>query len=266
MRGTAFREELCPLLWENRTMLRFRRIPKTIVLLTTLLLTSNAAQAARPRAGTRLPDAAVNDAPPDAVALASTDRTPANKSGTGEFTLGSAAAVTATKAVISSPPFEVGDSVFYNIVLTNNGTGTQLDNPGDEFTDTLPTGLTLVNATATSGTITMAASTVTWNGTIASSGGFFSISIEAVIDSGTAGQTLSNQGAYSYDGDGNGTNESSGTTDDPNLPGSADPTDITVGGPPSVVEVPTLSTFGSGGLAVLLAGLSIAILRRKRSA
>jgi len=195
-----------------------------------------------------------------------TDPTPGNNSANDTTTVASAAAVTATKSVISSPPYEPGDSIFYNIVLTNNGSGTQLDNPGDEFTDTLPAGLTLVTATATSGTIGTVGNTVTWNGSIAASGGFFSISIEATIDAGTNGQTISNQGLFNFDADGNGTNESSGTTDDPNVPGGADPTDITVGLPPSVVEIPALSAFGFGALTLLLAGFAIAILRRKRIA
>ena len=70
-------------------------------------------------------------------------------SATDPTAFGAAAAVSATKAVIGATAFEPGDTVFYNIVLTNNGTGTQLDNPGDEFTDVLPVGLTLVDATAT---------------------------------------------------------------------------------------------------------------------
>ena len=40
----------------------------------------------------------------------------------------------------------------YTVTLTNNGTDAQADNAGHEFTDVLPAGLTLVSATATSGT------------------------------------------------------------------------------------------------------------------
>lgn len=215
-----------------------RSVPQTIALLTTMLLIASGARAAQPAS------AASSDAP----------------SGVG------GPVVSATKAVIGATTFEPGDSVFYNIVLTNNGGSTQLDNPGDEFSDVLPIGLTLVNATATSGTIATLGNTVTWNGSIASSGGFFSISIEAVIDAGTAGQTLSNQGAYIYDADGDGTNETPGVTDDPTVPGGADPTDITVGQLPSIAEIPTLSGAGFAALALLLAGVAMAILRRKSTA
>src|SRR4051812_49888495 len=39
----------------------------------------------------------------------------------------------------------------YTTLFRSSGTGTQQDNPGNEFTDVLPAGLTLVSATATSG-------------------------------------------------------------------------------------------------------------------
>ena len=223
----------------------FRRAPKAIARFTTILLLATGASAAEPS-----PSPVPRGASPDAEAAA----------------FGAAAAISATKAVIGATTFEPGDSVFYNIVLTNSGNGTQLDNPGDEFTDVLPVGLTLVGATATAGTIATAGNTVTWNGSIASTGGFFSISVEALIDTGTAGQTLSNQGSFSYDGDGNGTNESAGVTDDPSVPGAADPTDIAVGQPPSIVEIPVLSGGGFAALVVLLGGFALATLRRKRTA
>ncbi len=221
-----------------------RRSPKTSARLTMILLLAIGASAAQP-------------------GLSAVQ--PVQNSATDTTSFGAAAVVSATKAVIGATTFEPGDTVHYNIVLTNNGSGTQLDNPGDEFSDVLPVGLTLVGATATAGTIATVGNTVTWNGSIASSGGFFSISIEALIDAGTAGQTLSNQGTFSYDGDGNGTNETSGVTDDPSLPGAADPTDIAVGPIPSIVEIPALSDSGFAALALLLAGLAMTILRRKRS-
>ena len=42
--------------------------------------------------------------------------------------------------------------ITYTVVLTNAGPNTQSDNPGDELTDVLPASLTLVSASATSGT------------------------------------------------------------------------------------------------------------------
>jgi uncharacterized repeat protein (TIGR01451 family) len=57
--------------------------------------------------------------------------------------------ITATKTVTGS--FVPGGSVDYTVTLTNTGTGAQIDNPGDEFTDTLPPQLTPQSASASSG-------------------------------------------------------------------------------------------------------------------
>ena len=145
-------------------------------------------------------------------------------------------------------------------MITNAGPAAQLDNPGDEFTDTLPAGLTLVTVSATSGTPGSAGNTATWNGSIAALASV-TITIEAVIDPGTAGLTISNQGTVNFDADGDGTNESSTTTDDPAAPGGADPTDIVVG-LPSVIEIPTLSGVGFAALALLLAAFAIGAIGR----
>ncbi len=132
------------------------------------------------------------------------------------------AVVGATKTV--SGTFTVGGTVTYTVILTNTGTSAQLDNPGNEFSDTLPAGLTLVNATATSGTAGMSGNTATWDGTLAPLGGTVTITITATINAGTQGTTISNQGGTSFDADGNGINESSGVTDDPGVAGTTDPT------------------------------------------
>ncbi|MEP7084034.1 MAG: M36 family metallopeptidase, partial [Betaproteobacteria bacterium] len=57
--------------------------------------------------------------------------------------------ITALKTVAGA--FRVGGNVTYTVIVTNNGTANQADNPGNEFTDVLPAGLTLVSAAATSG-------------------------------------------------------------------------------------------------------------------
>jgi len=124
-------------------------------------------------------------------------------------------------------------NVTYTVVLSNTGNGAQADNPGNEFTDVLPAGLTLISATATSGTAlaTVASNTATWNGSIAA-GGSVTITIQASINAGTSGMTISNQGSISYDADFNGTNESSAVTDDPGSQTANDPTSFVVGGVP----------------------------------
>jgi len=164
----------------------------------------------------------------------------------------------------------VGSTGTYTIVLSNVGQTPQADNPGNEFTDVLPANLTLVSATASSGTAvaTVATNTVTWNGSIAPSG-TVTITITARITSGAAGTVVSNQGTISYDGDNNGTNESTELTDDPAQQGAADPTSFTIAALPlAAIE----AAPGPGGqalalLILMLAGfgwLGLSVKRQKR--
>jgi uncharacterized repeat protein (TIGR01451 family) len=178
----------------------------------------------------------------------------------------SPAAVTGTMSVSGS--FAPGSNVTYTVVLTNNTASRaavkalQGDNPGPEFVDVLPAQLTLVSASATSGvaSATVATNTVTWDGSIPA-GGSVTITIVALIESGTTGQTITNQGTINFDADGNGTNESSGMTDSPALPGAADPTAfVALGG---VSEIPTLNEIGFAILCLLLAGAAFLRLRRR---
>ncbi len=196
-----------------------------------------------------------------------TDPNPGNNSATDSDTVNAApgAVVTGTKTV-SAGPYAVGGTVTYTVKLTNSGPGAQADNPGNEFTDVLPTGLALVSATATSGTAAAntGTNTITWNGSIPS-GGSVTITITATILSSAAGHTVSNQGSIAYDSDGNGTNESTAQTDDPGVPGAANPTSFTVASA-SLIDVPTLSTLGLALLALGLAILGFAMLKRRKSA
>ncbi len=140
----------------------------------------------------------------------------------------SKASVTGTKTVAGT--LVSGASVTYTVVLTNAGLGAQADNPGNEFTDVLPPTLTLVSAAASSGTAvaTVASNTVTWNGGIAASGSV-TITIVATVNVATLpGTVVSNQGSIAFDSDGNGSNESTTTTDDPAVAGTNDPTSFTV--------------------------------------
>ncbi len=122
----------------------------------------------------------------------------------------------------------VGGTVTYTTVLTNNGRS-HADNPGDEYTNTLPTGLTLVSASATSGT-TIAnpnTNTVSWNGSLAD-GGTTTITVTAIVDKSAAEQTLSNQGTIYFDSNGDGTNDATALSDDPDTAESGDPTLLTI--------------------------------------
>lgn len=140
----------------------------------------------------------------------------------------SKASVSGTKTVAGT--LVSGANVTYTIVLTNTGLSAQTDNPGNEFTDVLPPTLTLVSAAATSGTAVaaVASNTVTWNGGIAPSGSV-TITITATINTTTLpGTVVTNQGSIAFDSDGNGSNESTTTTDDPAAAGTNDPTSFTV--------------------------------------
>ncbi|HEX3553658.1 MAG TPA: carboxypeptidase regulatory-like domain-containing protein [Thermoanaerobaculia bacterium] len=196
-----------------------------------------------------------------------TDPTPGNNSATDTDTLTAVpgASVSGTKTVMGTGPFNVGDVITYTVTLTNSGTGAQADNPGNEFTDVLPPELALVSANASSGTAAAntGTNTVTWNGAIPLSG-TVTITITATILPAAAGNTVSNQGTIAFDGDGNGTNESTAQTDDPGVAGAANPTSIQVAAAPG--DIPTLSTFGLLLLGLVLAGLALAMLKRRKAA
>jgi uncharacterized repeat protein (TIGR01451 family) len=187
------------------------------------------------------------------VAAANTsDPNNANNSASATTQVVSPSAVSGTKTVTGT--FQEQGTVTYTIVVTNNGTSTQQDNPGDEFDDTLPTTLHLIDASATSGTAAanLGTNTVSWNGSIAP-GASVTITIHAKIATGTAGSTISNQGTVHFDADGNGTNESTAQT-----------TNGTGGGATTfqvdpLAEVPTLSPLG---LVFLLLLLAVLVLRR----
>jgi uncharacterized repeat protein (TIGR01451 family) len=196
-----------------------------------------------------------------------TDPTPGNNSATDSDTLTAPPGASLSGTKTAAGPFTPGSALVYAVVLTNNGTGAQGDNPGNEFTDILPAGLTLVSATATSGTAlaTAATRTVTWNGSIPA-GGSVTITINATIDASIApGTTLTNQGTFAYDADGNGTNEASGVTDSPAAGGAADPTTFQVQGGSVPPPIPTLDEVGLMLLALLLAMGGAVMLRRRRA-
>ncbi len=194
---------------------------------------------------------------------ATIDPTPGNESATATTNVLSPASVTATKAV--SGQFTPGGTVTYTVVLSNSSGSAQADNPGDEFTDVLPSQLTLVSATATSGTAvaTVATNTVTWNGSIPANGSV-TVTLTATLNAGiTPGTTVTNQGSFAYDADGNGTNEAAGSTDDPLAAGGANPTIFIAGASTSPAEIPTLNEVGLALLALLLALGGAALLRRR---
>ncbi len=171
----------------------------------------------------------------------------ANNAASATVTVLSPATVSSTKTVAGT--FSVGGTVTYTVTLNNSSSFDQQNNTGDEFSDVLPSQLTLVSASATSGTAvaTVGTNTVTWNGSVPA-GGSVTITITATIEAGTEFQTVSNQGTVRSDVDGNGSNEASGSTDDPGQPGAADPTTFVVGSPAALGASKTVSgSFIEGG-------------------
>lgn len=195
-----------------------------------------------------------------AVTSDTADPIAANDQATAVTSVLSPAAISATKTV--GGMFVPGGAVVYTITLSNAGPANQGDYVGDEFTDILPSTLALNGATSSSGVIVanLLTNTVTWNGQIAA-GGSVVITINATISSSIAGTFfVSNQGQFRFDADGNGTNEASGLTDNPGLPGSADATDFTVGG---ALAVPAMGRWAWTLLAVLLALSGGGVLRKR---
>lgn len=145
----------------------------------------------------------------------------------GAFELGG---LVATKTV-GGDTVENG-TITYTIVISNQRSLTQGDNPGDELTDTLPDTLTAISAGASSGTALRSGNTVIWNGSIPPAGSV-TITVDATVNPGTFGAAVVNQGTVKFDSDDDGTNDRNLLTDDPSLSGSADPTMFLVGSGPT---------------------------------
>ncbi len=151
-----------------------------------------------------------------------------------------------------------GGNLTYTITISNAGPGDQPDDPGsDEFTDVLPDGLFLTGASANSGTVNadIANNTVTWNGAIAA-GGSVVITINASL-SITASGEISNQGMIQFDADGDGVNDTTVPTDDPNSPEADDPTVFIVS-----IAVPALQNTA---LLIMIMLLLVVGARRYRN-
>lgn len=191
------------------------------------------------------------------VAASVPDSNGSNNSATAAAAVGTPPNISAAKSVAGGTTHGEGSVVTYTIVLTNAGTLAQADNPGNELTDVLPSSLTLIGASATSGTAVanIGTNTVTWNGAIPGSGSV-TISIQASVHYGTAGTTISNQATISYDSDANGTNDASRQSDDPSTPAPSDPTSFTVAG-----SVPALSTAMLVLLGALLAAMALFVMK-----
>ncbi len=177
---------------------------------------------------------------------------------------------TKTYSDVNGGDVKPDDTVDYTIVIRNDGCADQADNPGDEFIDSLPAGVTATGAvSASAGSIALDGDTVRWNGSIPS-GGTVTITIAANIDSDAEdGQEICNQGHVYWDSDGNGTNDADEPTDDPDTPVDDDPTCLVVSVPtdPAVVgtiDAPTLSEWAQILLGLLISSsFAVMIIRRR---
>ncbi|HSL82508.1 MAG TPA: DUF11 domain-containing protein, partial [Thermoanaerobaculia bacterium] len=167
-----------------------------------------------------------------------------------------------TKA-ITGGDLQHGGTVEYTVTVTNLGTGTQPDDPdAPELLDTLPPELTLVSAVVASGpgAVSTSGNTVRWDGAL-DPGESVSIVITATIAEGIIGQTIENQAVAFFDSDDDGDNDAERPSDDPATPAVGDPTAFAVGAR-SVLEIPTLSQWGTALFAGLLSLLGLFGLRR----
>ena len=147
---------------------------------------------------------------------------------------------------------EPGDTIRYEVTITNYGCADLEDNPGHEFVDTLPAGISADGyVTATSGTAAIDGDDIVWDGGVPA-GGSVTIKYRVDVDYGLEdGTQICNQGTVYWDSDGNGSNDQETLTDDPSTGTEDDPTCITVddsiGVPPPLsgtIDAPTLSEWG----------------------
>jgi hypothetical protein len=189
--------------------------------------------------------------------------------GTGHITDDDANAQLAATKVVT----QTGTStqpVIYRLVLSNIGSGPQIDAASDELVDTLPPGLALQSANASSGTVVAdtATNTARWNGALAA-GASATVEIRAAVVATMPG-AISNRAQTHYDSDGDGINDTTSLSDDPTTPG-ADATVFffTPAGTAAPVAVPLSGPWTLLVLALVLGltGMAApAVRRRRRSA
>ena len=119
---------------------------------------------------------------------------------------------------LNLPPYECGDTVEYDILMSNVGNLNQNDNPGAEFEDYLSDQMTYVagSAQASIGNITYneAQHKIEWNGSILKETSLL-ITYRTTINEGVSnGTIISNQGIVYWDSNENGINDETELTDD----------------------------------------------------
>jgi uncharacterized repeat protein (TIGR01451 family) len=177
------------------------------------------------------------------ISSATPDPNAANNSATDTDTLGATADLSLTKTLTTPPPIMVGDNIVFALTVTNNGPSNAT---GVVVTDTLPAGLTYVSNDCGAA---FAAGTLTWN-----------VGALAVSASATCNLTVTVTQAGTI----NNTATATGT--------EADPTPANNAGTASVAgeqgfdpAIPTLSPIGMAFLVLVLAGLALVMMRRRRA-
>jgi uncharacterized repeat protein (TIGR01451 family) len=159
-------------------------------------------------------------------------------------TLGPASADVSIVKTTTTTEAETGETVFFNITVSNAGPSTASN---VVVTDTLPSGLTLVLASPSQGTCS-GTTTVTCNLGDILSGGNATITLQTTVTaiSGTISNTAS---VTSADGDPDGGDNADST---PPFP---------VGSPADVAQVPTLSEWALIALAMMLGAAAVVRMR-----
>lgn len=121
------------------------------------------------------------------------DPNPANNPSTDVAPIGQGADLAVTKTVSHPNPAE-GDTITYTISITNNGPSNAT---GVQVSDPLPGGLTYVSSSATQGSYN--SGTGVWTVGGLNVGNSASLTITAQVNTGTAGQTLTNTAVVSAD-------------------------------------------------------------------
>lgn len=127
---------------------------------------------------------------------------------------------------VNGGTLEPGDRIHYMVTISNSGTISQPNNPGNEFEDFIPANTTYVagSVTATSGTANYDSNEnkITWNGVIPGESSVL-ISFDVVVDSDLEHTSIiSNQGTVFWDVDEDGVNEAQELTDDPTVDDGVD--------------------------------------------
>ena len=179
------------------------------------------------------------------IASAAADPNPGNQTDTETTTVRTRPSIIFAKSVASGGQ-TAGSNVAFSITATNNGPTANNAPALAQVIDTLPPSLTLVSATATSGTAVadIPNNRVTWNGSIAVAQ-TVTITITAFVKASAANTPINNAATYSYDANGDGTLDATGVA----------ATSFTPAAAPGAI--PTLSTYALMALALVLAAIAV---------